>query len=154
MLIELTTEVIDHMLNCQCFGRIGCSADNQVLIEPVMYHFDGCHLYGRTREGAKIQMLRKNPNVAFEIDEMTSPGVWCSVVIEGEFEELHGDERDYALYLLNNRRIPLFADEKIIHTGETTSDAHKIVTPVVYRIHIKRKTGRCYKQEPSHYNQQ
>ena len=66
MLTEITTEVIDHMLNSQYFGRIACSADNQVLVVPMMYHFDGVHIYGNTREGTKVQMLRKNPNVAFE----------------------------------------------------------------------------------------
>ena len=146
MLTELTNEVIDHLLNNQYFGRIGCSADNQLLIEPVMYHFDGLYIYGITREGTKTQMLRKNPNVAFEIDEMVSPGVWHSVVIEGEFEELQGNERDYAVYLLNHRKVPIFADEKLCLAGSAKPNASKVVTPVVYRIHIRTKTGRCYKQ--------
>jgi len=146
MLTELTNEVIDHLLNNQYFGRIGCSADNQLLIEPVMYHFDGLYIYGITREGTKTQMLRKNPNVAFEIDEMVSPGVWHSVVIEGEFEELQGNERDYAVYLLNHRKVPLFAGEKPGLAGTAHPDGPKVVTPVVYRIHIRTKTGRSYRQ--------
>jgi nitroimidazol reductase NimA-like FMN-containing flavoprotein (pyridoxamine 5'-phosphate oxidase superfamily) len=146
MLKELTTDVIDHLLNNQYFGRIGCAADNHVLIEPVMYHFDGLYIYGITREGTKTRMLRKNPNVAFEIDEMVSPGVWQSVMIEGEFEELQGNERDYAIYLLNRRKVPLFADEKPGLTGNAHLDDPKVVTSVVYRIHIRTKTGRSYSQ--------
>jgi hypothetical protein len=144
MLTELTTDVIDHLLNSQYFGRIGCSADNQLLIEPVMYHFDGLYIYGITREGKKTQMMRKNPNVAFEIDEMVSPGVWHSVMIEGDFEELYGNERDYAVYLLNHRKVPLFADEKMGLSGTPPSADSKVVIPVVYRIHIRTKTGRSY----------
>jgi nitroimidazol reductase NimA-like FMN-containing flavoprotein (pyridoxamine 5'-phosphate oxidase superfamily) len=89
-------------------------------------------------------MMRKNPNVAFEIDEMVSPGVWHSVMIEGDFEELYGNERDYAVYLLNHRKVPLFADEKMGLSGTPPSADSKVVIPVVYRIHIRTKTGRSY----------
>ncbi len=146
MLTELSPDIIDHLLNNQYFGRIGCSADNRVLIVPVMFYFDGQHLYGITREGTKIQMLRKNPNVAFEIDEMISPGLWYSVVIEGEFEELHGEERQSAVYLLKDRKIPVFVDETTLLAGDIAANHPKFIAPVVYRIHIKSKTGRCYRQ--------
>ena len=146
MLTELSPDIIDHLLNNQYFGRIGCSADNRVLIVPVMFYFDGQHLYGITREGTKIQMLRKNPNVAFEIDEMISPGLWYSVVIEGEFEELQGEERQSAVYLLKDRKIPVFVDETTLLAGDIAANHPKFIAPVVYRIHIKSKTGRCYRQ--------
>ncbi|GAB3909029.1 hypothetical protein GCM10028803_45910 [Larkinella knui] len=144
MLTELTPEVIDSMLVNQYFGRIGCAADDRILIEPVMYYYDGNVILGLTREGTKTQLLRKNPHVAFEIDEMLSENVWRSVLIEGTFEELEGDDRDYALYLLEHRKIPVFAGEKMGYPGEITPPDHKAVYPVVYRIRIQSKTGRCY----------
>ncbi|WP_428663132.1 pyridoxamine 5'-phosphate oxidase family protein [Runella sp.] len=147
MLTEISPEVIDHLLSNQYFGRMACSADNQVLIAPMMFCFDGRYIYGITREGTKLQMLRKNPNVAFEIDDMVSPGVWCSIVIQGEFEELQGEKREYAVYLLRDRRVPIFANETVGHLGENHHDDPKFITAVVYRIHIKIKTGRCYQQE-------
>jgi len=142
MLTELSTEIIDHMLHNQYFGRIGCSAENRILIEPVMFFYDGLYIYGITRAGTKIDMVRKNPNVAFEIDEMISLGVWHSVLIEGEFEELHDELRDSALYLLKNRKVPVFANEKPGTFNQTSTDAEKTVHPIVYRIHIKSKAGR------------
>ncbi|RCR66771.1 pyridoxamine 5'-phosphate oxidase family protein [Larkinella punicea] len=144
MLTELTNEVMDSMLVNQYIGRIGCAADNRILIEPVMYYYDGHAILGLTREGTKTQLLRKNPHVAFEIDEMISPGLWHSVVIEGLFEELQGDDRDYALYLLEHRKIPVFAGEKMGYPGEKEPVDHNVVYPVVYRIQIQSKTGRCY----------
>ncbi|RRA99992.1 pyridoxamine 5'-phosphate oxidase family protein [Larkinella rosea] len=146
MLTELTTEVIDSMLVNQYFGRIGCAADDRILIEPVMYYYDGNAILGLTREGTKIQLLRKNPHVAFEIDEMIRDGVWHSVLIEGIFQELTGDEREYALYLLEHRKIPVFTGEKMGYPGEITPTDHHVVYPVVYRIQIHRKSGRCYTQ--------
>lgn len=147
MLTELTPEVIDAMLVNQYFGRIACAADGRVLIQPMMYYYDGNVLLGLTREGTKTQLLRQNAQVSFEIDEILSPGVWRSVVIEGVFEELQGDERDYALYLLKDRKIPVFAGEKLGYPGEVVPKDYPVVYPVVYRIRIQHKTGRCYSHE-------
>lgn len=144
MLTELTTVIIDSMLVNQYIGRIACAADDRILIEPVMYYYDGKAILGLTREGTKTELLRKNPHVAFEIDELIREGVWYSVVLEGTFEELQGDERDYALYLLEHRKIPVFAGEKMGFPGEIAPAHHPVVYPVVYRIQIQRKTGRCY----------
>lgn len=149
MLTELHPDVIETMLVNQYHGRIGCSADGRVLILPMMYYYDGHVILGLTREGTKTSLLRKNPQVAFEIDEILSPGVWRSVVIEGRFEELEGDERDYALFLLKDRKIPVFAGEKMGYPGISDPNDPTIVYPVVYRIQIQTKTGRSY-THPGH----
>ncbi|GAB4033809.1 pyridoxamine 5'-phosphate oxidase family protein [Spirosoma jeollabukense] len=146
MLSELSSDVIETMLINQYFGRIGCSANNRVLIEPVMYYYDGHFIYGLTREGTKTQLLHKNPNVAFEIDEVVSQASWRSVVIEGIYEELQGDEREDALFFLRQRKIPVFADERFGYPGVESPRGHKVVYPVVYRIKIVSKTGRCYQR--------
>ncbi|GAB4020191.1 pyridoxamine 5'-phosphate oxidase family protein [Spirosoma koreense] len=149
MLSELPPDVIETMLVNQYIGRIGCAAENRVLIEPVIYYYDGHFIYGLTRQGSKTQLLDINPSVAFEIDEMVSPGTWRSVVIEGVYEELKGHDLDDALYLLKQRKIPVFADERLGYPGIAASPGHKPVYPVVYRIRITNKTGRCYQQSTS-----
>ncbi|QIP15129.1 hypothetical protein G8759_22145 [Spirosoma aureum] len=146
MLSELTSEVIETMLANQYFGRIGCAADNRILIEPVMYYYDGHFIYGLTRQGTKTQLLNKNPAVAFEIDETISPDIWRSVVIEGVYEELQGEDRDDALFFLRQRKIPVFADEQLGYPGVDSPVRQKVVYPVVYRIRIVSKTGRCYQR--------
>lgn len=141
MLRELTSEVVDSILRQQYFGRIACAADGQVLIEPVTYLFDGYYIYGQTREGTKIRMLRQNPNVCFEVDEMVAPDFWRSVVVQGTFEELEGDERLYVEQRLGVRTPPLFAYET---TQPQNGTAQTVAPPrrVVYRIRIISKTGR------------
>ena len=144
MLSELTPQEIDHMLANQFFGRIGCAGEGRVLIVPVGYYYDGQCIYGLTREGTKIQFLRQNPAVCFEIDEVTAIDRWRSVVVEGTFEELQGPEMDDALYLLRNRKIPVFANERMSYHGVAAPANRQAVYPVVYRIHITSKTGRQY----------
>ena len=146
MLSELPSDVIETMLVNQYFGRIGWAADNRILIEPVMYYYDGHSIYGLTRQGTKTQLLDKNPNVAFEIDEVVSQDSWRSVVIEGVYEELHNNDRDNALFFLRQRKIPVFTDERFGYPGVDSLLEHKVVYPVVYRIRIMSKTGRCYQR--------
>ena len=100
----------------------------------------GQNIYGHTREGSKTRLMRQNPNVCLEIDEIVSPTFWRSVVVLGTFEELTGDERTGVLQRLGQRLPPLFVEE----IAATQSDqADNVATPtVVYRIRITQKTGR------------
>ncbi|RRB10561.1 pyridoxamine 5'-phosphate oxidase family protein [Larkinella knui] len=59
------------------------------------------YFLGLTREGTKTQLRRKNSHVVFEIDQMLSPQVWRSVLFEGTFQELQGEEREHAMYLIS-----------------------------------------------------
>ena len=43
---------------------------------------------GRTFEGMKVKMMRENPKVCFQIENLESFGEWQSVTCWGEFEEL------------------------------------------------------------------
>ncbi len=153
MLSKLTTQEIDAMLVNQYFGRIGFAAEGRVLIEPLIYYYDGHSIMGLTREGTKTQLLRKNPSVCLEIDEQTDLYNWRSVVVEGVFEELQGEEMEDALYFLKNRKIPVFADERLGFKGELAPKDRKVVYPIVYRITIKEKTGRRYHHESERGNE-
>ncbi|RYF78459.1 MAG: hypothetical protein EOO39_01335 [Cytophagaceae bacterium] len=134
MLRDLTPELTNHLLSTQLFGRIGCAANGLVLVLPVSYLYDGQAIYGHTREGTKTQLLRQNPSVCFEVDEVCGPTSWRSVVVQGVYEELQGDERTYAEQRLGPGRIAP-------HSGVVENEADGLPT-VVYRIRILSKTGR------------
>ncbi|WP_019986605.1 pyridoxamine 5'-phosphate oxidase family protein [Rudanella lutea] len=145
MLSHLTEEVINHMLTSQWFGRLGCASGTEVLVVPVTYLYDGHCLYGHTREGTKTRLMRENPNVCLEVNEVVSPTYWRSVVVHGVYEELTGDDRVYALQRLGNRMAPLFAHEITSlenYQGETFLGSGAPNT-VVYRIRITKKSGRA-----------
>ncbi|GAB3949623.1 pyridoxamine 5'-phosphate oxidase family protein [Spirosoma harenae] len=140
MLRDLSPEVTDHILRSQFFGRIGCAADGQVLVVPVSYLYDGQTIYGQTRTGTKTELLRQNPNVCFEVDEVQTPSCWRSVVVQGIYEELTGDERLYAEQQLGPGRIAPFRETAPANIGSTDSR-------IVYRIRILSKTGRSETKE-------
>lgn len=100
---QLDEREIDAFLREQVVGRIACHADGRTYIVPVVYAWDGDAVYVLSVEGRKIEMMRANPEVCFEIDEHGPSGSWCSVIVEGVFEELEGSRADTALTLLVQR---------------------------------------------------
>jgi len=149
MLGHLDEHQMNNLLSSLVIGRLACSAGDQPYLVPLTYTFDGSYIYGQTKEGMKLDVLRKNPNVCFEVDQMTDMANWQSVIVLGVFEELTGEEAEKARHILYNRVFPM-KTSSTVHTHEhhvesEISDAERI-KPIVYRIKIKEKSGRFEKR--------
>jgi uncharacterized protein len=149
MLGELNKTQINNVLTSQVIGRLACTDGNQPYIVPVTYTYDGKYIYGQTNEGMKLEMLRKNPNVCFEVDMMTDMRNWQSVVVSGKFEELKNKTAEKAREILFGKVFMLMTSSTVhTHEHETTGkvDDSTRVRHVMYRIRIKKITGRFEKQ--------
>jgi uncharacterized protein len=145
MLGELTKMQIENMLTGQVIGRLACSDGKQPYIIPVTYAYDGTYIYGQTNEGTKLTIMRKNPNVCFEVDVITDMRNWQSVVVNGIFEELSEAEVEKARDVLFNRVFSLLTSSTIHsheHDVSYTPDDSNRVKYVMYRIKIASVTGR------------
>jgi nitroimidazol reductase NimA-like FMN-containing flavoprotein (pyridoxamine 5'-phosphate oxidase superfamily) len=148
MIRQLSSAEIDDLLRKQIVGRIGCTYENVVYIIPMSYAFDGEYVYCHSYEGKKIEMMRKNPKVCFQVDEMKDMGNWKSVIAWGNFEELTDKkEKTEALKILLLRPLP-FISSITTHLGKTwpfsdrTPDELNEIPGIVFRILIKEKTGK------------
>lgn len=83
-------------------GRLGCSNGDKVHVVPITYAYHGEYIYAHTKDGLKIQYMRDNPNVCFEIDYVKDVNNWKSVIVYGTFEDLEGGEADKGLEILMN----------------------------------------------------
>lgn len=124
---------IDAFLRTQMIGRIGMHADGETYVVPIIYAWDGECVYVQSIEGRKISMMRANPHVCFEVDEYDD-GSWRSVIVDGAYEELEGEDAAKALELLVAR----FAGR----TGGRRRPRAEGVTPVAFRIRPTRMSGR------------
>jgi nitroimidazol reductase NimA-like FMN-containing flavoprotein (pyridoxamine 5'-phosphate oxidase superfamily) len=84
-------------LQSQIVGRIGCHDGDLVYVVPISYAYDGEYVYFHSYEGKKIDIMRKNPKICFQIDEMKDMANWKSVIAWGEFEELNDYEEKIKL---------------------------------------------------------
>jgi uncharacterized protein len=147
---NLNTEEIETILHTQIIGRIGCHYDNTTYIVPISYAYDGEFVYALTREGMKINIMRQNRQVCFEVEDIPDLGNWKSVVCFGEYEELpNKSERHQALMLLHDRRLPhvTSATTKLSATWPFRPDNIDSIKGVVFRIRIHKKTGKFEKQD-------
>src|SRR5690349_3689996 len=102
MLGELTEQEIDLVLRNQRVGRIGCHADGVTYVVPVGYAYDGMAVYVLSAEGMKLNMMRANPRVCFEVEQVEHWANWQSVIAWGNFEELTDDDAESAMRLLHS----------------------------------------------------
>ncbi len=136
-----TNEVLEHLI----VGRIGCHADGVTYIVPISYAYDGKYIYGHAREGMKVNMMRKNPAICFQADEMKDMANWKSVIAWGTFEELKEDEtKNQALKILVNRVLPLISSETTHLSRHWPFPDENIsgITGVVFRIKVEKCSGR------------
>jgi nitroimidazol reductase NimA-like FMN-containing flavoprotein (pyridoxamine 5'-phosphate oxidase superfamily) len=101
MIQDLTPEEIDQILRRQRVGRIGATSVGHVEITPIVYGYDGASIFGHSRFGRKIQYMRGNPEICFEVEEVIDPTSWQVVVLHGTYSELsEPHERDIAMRLI------------------------------------------------------
>lgn len=149
MLGKLNEQQMINILASQAIGRLACTDGKLPYVIPVTYCYDGKYIFGQTNEGMKLKILRKNPNVCFEVDRMTDMRNWQTVIITGKFEELKGHDSEKAREILFDRVFPLSTSSTVhAHEHEVTSkvDDKNRVKVVMYRIRITKKTGRFEKQ--------
>jgi uncharacterized protein len=145
---KLNTEEIEQLLGSQLIGRIGCHADGVTYVVPISYAYDGTYVYVHTYEGMKINMMRKNPKVCFQVDDTRELAYWQSVICWGEFEELKDElSKKEVLLKLHDRVLPFLSSETMHISKEWPFSAgtHENIPGVFLRIKIIEKTGRFEK---------
>jgi nitroimidazol reductase NimA-like FMN-containing flavoprotein (pyridoxamine 5'-phosphate oxidase superfamily) len=126
---DLSRDEVDELLRTQFVARIGCAAGGEIYVVPIIYAYDGEAFYVASVEGRKVEMMRAEPRVCFEVDRYEA-GSWRSAIAYGRYEELQGDDVERALDLLAAR----FGRERQRSAGPGT---------VVFRIVLDEVTGRA-----------
>ena len=147
MIGRLSIEEIEDVLKKNTFGHLGCNDGNRTYIVPINYVYDNKYIIAHSVVGKKVQMMRTNPQVCFEVDEIENYNSWKSVIIWGEYKELK-EERDryQAIKFFVDRMMYMKISETAIPPEISENRVHPrspgYVKPVIYRIVISEKTGR------------
>lgn len=132
-----------HALKQASVGRIACAQHSQPYVVPIYFAYNDDHLYAVSTIGQKVEWMRANPLVCVEIDEISSPEEWTSVLVFGRYEELpdlpeYKGAREQALALLQRRSARWW--EPACVDKDHRNGSHSC-TAVAYRIHIDRISG-------------
>ena len=108
---EMTSPEIGQFLTCARVGRIGLTLEEGPYVVPVGYGYaEGKIFFHTCREGTKMEALRSNPAVCFEVDESLSDGsLTKSVIILGQAEIIEDQKRmiPYLQKLIDKYRVPV-----------------------------------------------
>lgn len=139
---EMTMEECTDALERANVGRLACARENQPYIVPINFIFDGRYLYGFTTLGQKVEWMRSNPLVCFEVDEIKNHNHWMSVLVFGRYEELlDTPENEMA-----RRQAYAFLQKRVMwwepaYISQEHRDQPHSLTPIFFRIRVDSITG-------------
>ena len=147
MIGKLTDEQIEEVLNQNVFGHLGCNDGFNTYVYPINYVYDGKFIISHSNAGSKIQVMRQNGRVCFQVDEVKNFINWKSVMIMGVYQELEDERERYnAMKALMDRNLHLKINETAFLYGTTEQRNHQQLPgnsrPAIYRIVIDEKNGR------------
>ena len=137
---EMTQQECVAVLSECTLGRLACARDNHPYVVPVFFAFADKHVYSFSMEGQKVDWMRTNPFVCFQVDEFSTKREWRTVVVYGHYEELTDtprwtQERDHAWSLLQKHRANWWEPGGLKPTPHAA-------THLFFRICVESMTGR------------
>lgn len=135
MIEEMSLGEIKEFVLEQKVGRVGCHAEGETYVVPVIFAWHNDCFYVYTTEGKKIEMMRANEQICFEVDEYLAGGRWRSVIVQGAYEELRGEEAGRALEIISER-----FQSSSPRASDDDRGAGRV--PVAFLIRVKGITGR------------
>jgi hypothetical protein len=128
---EMTCEEVDQFLTCARVGRLGTALKDGPYIVPVGFAYaDGKIFFHTCSKGLKMDGIRRNPNVCFEVDETISDAtMYKSVILFGTAEIIDDEEKmiPYLQRLIDKYRVPLGFDVYMSKPGKNREKELKAV---------------------------
>jgi len=133
----LPSEEIEELLRTAIVGRIACCGhgrvgDGRPYLVPLAYGYDGDAIYAHSGPGRKLDLMRAEPRVTFEVDQAQASDRWRSVIAEGTFEEIADkDERAHALRVIYPppAKAPPLGGQTIVFRIRLTARSGRYETP-------------------------
>lgn len=153
---ELNNDDIDDVLTRETFGHLGCCEDGIPYVFPMAFSYHDNVLYGQTKEGRKVAMLRKNPHACFQVQSQVD-GVWRSVLCHGTFQELAFAQlkkpAEIEAVRLLTQRLGNIQKQVGVPVAFSLDNVPAPLAPegrtsTLFRIVVTEKTGRFYVPDP------
>lgn len=98
---EMTSVESGRLLHRVGYGHLACCRSNQPYVVPIHYAYDEPTLYIYTTEGKKAEIIRVNPQICLQVEDVEDNENWMSVIVTGDAEQLFDEkERDTAMRFL------------------------------------------------------
>lgn len=128
---------IEALLHSAIVGRIACcdhgaGGDGRPYLVPLAFGYDGAAIYAHSGPGRKLDFMRAEPRVTFEVDEAIAADRWRSVIAEGTFAEITDpDARQRALRVIYPppQPVPALGSQTVVFRIVLTARSGRYETP-------------------------
>lgn len=136
---ELSDTEIVEILSRVGYGHLACSRDDRPYVVPIHYAYSEGVVYLYTTEGKKVEIIRTNPHVCLQVEEVEDNQDWNSVIVEGTAEEItDSDQREKAIAMVVDVN-PTLTPAVVVRWMD---DWVRENIPVVYRVTVDFSSGR------------
>ena len=148
MVGELTPTEVSDFFSQHNFGHLGCNDGSKMYIVPVSYIYVQGYIFCHSRAGMKIDIMRKNPSVCFEVEEVKDYTHWKSIIAWGNYEEIIDEkEIESARRHFSDKSLNIKFSLSAKPPSDVPPDNRRIEKPsftelVFYKIEITEVTGR------------
>jgi len=141
---EMTSKEIEQFLACARVGRLGMCLESGPYVVPVGFAYaDGKIFFHTCNKGLKMDAIRRNGNVCFEVDEaLSDASMFKSVIVFGTVEIISDKEKmiPYLQKLIDKYRVPESFDRYMSKPGRNREKELEAVRICV--ITPKKITGK------------
>lgn len=128
-------------------GHLSYIYQNRPFVVPITYYFDGernviiCY----SAEGHKMNAMRKNNEVAFNVVDVDGLTKWKSVLVHGKFEQLFGSDAKSYLHVFSLGIKTLIAKKELKELSFISEFSSKTInenSPMVFVIKVDEIIGK------------
>lgn len=131
-------DCIQLLTRCR-IGHLGCSEKGEIYIVPIAFFYEDKHIYCHSNPGRKIEIMRSNPKICFQVDDVEDLFCWKSVMVTGQYEELKSKEAIETVQALVKK-----ISQKDLELSATLGNQllSQLELAILFRINIEKISGR------------
>lgn len=137
-ILEMSNNEVDALLGRVGYGHFACAWEDQPYVVPINYGYDKQAIYIYTTAGLKSEIIKHNPLVCLQVEDVQEDGSWQSVVVTGEAEVIEDrGERERAVNIVRSSNPRLSNALAIKWTNNWIRENKE----VVYKVKVLTITG-------------
>lgn len=136
----LSQEQAQNLFTSNRFAHLACHHFNDIYLVPISYIYENGAIYSHSLSGHKIDLMRKNPHVCVQVEDVQDFSHWKSAIAWGNYEELKGDAANEAMRFLLKKVSEEANSQEMSPLG--LDMAAQLESAIIYRINVERITGR------------
>lgn len=136
---EMGNKQIEELLHRVQYGHLACTDGRKPYLVPIHFAYEPPYIYIYTTEGKKSKIIRRNPHVCLQLEDVKDNVNWSSVIVDGEAEELKSDDLKEKALAAIARINPTLTPAVSIHWMDNWIREN---IEVIYRVSPTQMSGR------------